>query len=1066
MAPPVDSHSFLLPEEFFESFHQGKFTSSTRVTYHPEDNSPSNPVISTGVLLRLSTRNSGESEPLLLIQFVRPKVWRIRFDPNNTHPDDYDDYNSRAIISDTLTNLRNILDKVESIKWETEFVVGSETDQFYTLRSVLYGDEAEPRKRTTISELLIYKEFFKIQAVRCVSESGVADPPCPQGGQKAVHSQRKIVWETAGAGLSWKKTQKVAATVLTSKKPGLARYMGWGEQGGKELLKKSTLMNYFNFDNMTYSSVYGQGPLDEREPLYHSEPFWLELNGLPNYKSKVATFVDNYSQICVDFCVNHGGEINVGTRFGPLQYFVFAGDSVVEIIHLYSSIIGRARLKPRYVLGHHQGCYGYDTRNKVLKAAYGYVNNDIPLDGIHVDVDLQDDYRTFTIDSERRFARPKEMFHELRGLGIKSCTNITPVINLNPCDTYNTLHEGHKDGHFIMDKRYDDGTGVVPVHKVEYICYEGGIKLFIDPVNEKGQFPGAEYDFTRYYNNSNVAYRGGVGYGGTLGAPGHYPNLNNANTRKWWGEQYKYLFDQGLEFIWQDMTTPAIAKEYGDMKGLPFRLMVESDCWSGKDDSPKQMKPAIEIWSLYSYNLHKATYEGLNKLESRKNKRNFIIGRGSYAGANKWAGLWTGDNASTWDHLRISVNQVLALGISGNEIVGSDVGGFMPAGGRWAEPELLIRWYCAYSMLPWFRNHYHGKRGMKLFQEPYAFTDHFNSNPSGVPKKDRYLWLSVEPICRYYVKLRYSLLQLLYDAMFEHQFNGLPIARSLVITDSEDSSLLGEQDWVLDNEYMVRNDLLVCPVMHQQSVSGGHRSIYLPEPDGWYKFNLRVDNGRPRHDGVALEKRIPGGSKFEVGARIASEPAFLPIITPMFVREGGIIPQIEVRRHTDHIPGIANPIFIHLYPGRKTNSYRMFLDDGVSRDSAPNAYVDGEKVTVAYSSTDEGNPCFADVDTDLEAKNKFREIVFEQSFNLQERTRALTITVPRDNFDPIDYIGDVLTLVFWHEPNNSPVRDWEVRYEGYTGRQDHYHHEMCINTVVPLIGDLKMGQRVTITIGM
>lgn len=34
---------------------------------------------------------------------------------------------------------------------------------------------------------------------------------------------------------------------------------------------------------------------------------------------------------------------------------------------------------------------------------------------------------------------------------------------------------------------------------------------------------------------------------------------------------------------------------------------------------------------------------------------------------------------------------------------------------------------------------------------------------------------------------------------------------------------------------------------------------------------------------------------------------------------GGIIPQIEVRQHTDHIPGKPNPIFIHLYPGRKTN---------------------------------------------------------------------------------------------------------------------------------------------------
>jgi alpha-glucosidase (family GH31 glycosyl hydrolase) len=78
---------------------------------------------------------------------------------------------------------------------------------------------------------------------------------------------------------------------------------------------------------------------------------------------------------------------------------------------------------------------------------------------------------------------------------------------------------------------------------------------------------------------------------------------------------------------------------------------------------------------------------------------------------------------------------------------------------------------------------------MKLFQEPYAFTDHYNSNPSGVPEQDKSIWLAVEPVCRYYVKLRYSLLQLMYDAMFEHQFHGLPIARALLITDSEDTSL-------------------------------------------------------------------------------------------------------------------------------------------------------------------------------------------------------------------------------------------------------------------------------------
>lgn len=38
----------------------------------------------------------------------------------------------------------------------------------------------------------------------------------------------------------------------------------------------------------------------------------------------------------------------------------------------------------------------------------------------------------------------------------------------------------------------------------------------------------------------------------------------------------------------------------------------------------------------------------------------------------------------------------------------------------------------------------------------------------------------MEPVCRYYVELRYTLLQLLYDTMFENQVNGLPIARTLV----------------------------------------------------------------------------------------------------------------------------------------------------------------------------------------------------------------------------------------------------------------------------------------------
>lgn len=36
---------------------------------------------------------------------------------------------------------------------------------------------------------------------------------------------------------------------------------------------------------------------------------------------------------------------------------------------------------------------------------------------------------------------------------------------------------------------------------------------------------------------------------------GHYPNFAREDVRTWWGQQYKYLFDTGLEFVWQDIRT-------------------------------------------------------------------------------------------------------------------------------------------------------------------------------------------------------------------------------------------------------------------------------------------------------------------------------------------------------------------------------------------------------------------------------------------------------------------------------------------------------------------------------
>jgi len=241
-----------------------------------------------------------------------------------------------------------------------------------------------------------------------------------------------------------------------------------------------------------------------------------------------------------------------------------------------------------------QGCFGYRTGQKLLSIVDSYRKHKIPLDGLAVDVDIQQNFKTFTIDTDR-FPNPKQMFADLRKRGVKCCTNITPIISLESTDGYTTYQEGFSKGFFVKDTRFE----VQPKEKqrpAEY--YDVGSLI---------QIPYDKWDKrSRDTCDSGEPYIGQVWYGGTKKTAGHYPDLAVKDVRIWWGKQYEYLFDQGLEFVWQDMTTPAIPvekvevpgqptsfKPFGDMKGFPYRLMLTDDFLSGA--ATRQM---YDAWSV------------------------------------------------------------------------------------------------------------------------------------------------------------------------------------------------------------------------------------------------------------------------------------------------------------------------------------------------------------------------------------------------------------------------------------------------------------------------------------
>ena len=66
------------------------------------------------------------------------------------------------------------------------------------------------------------------------------------------------------------------------------------------------------------------------------------------------------------------------------------------------------------------------------------------------------------------------------------------------------------------------------------------------------------------------------------------------------------------------------------------------------------------IHNIYGMENSRATYDGV--LALRPNEGPFVLTRASDAGGQRYAATRTGDNNSTWNHLPMTVPQIINLG--------------------------------------------------------------------------------------------------------------------------------------------------------------------------------------------------------------------------------------------------------------------------------------------------------------------------------------------------------------------------------------------------------------------
>jgi len=274
--------------------------------------------------------------------------------------------------------------------------------------------------------------------------------------------------------------------------------------------------------------------------------------------------------------------------------------------------------------------------------------------------------------------------------------------------------------------------------------------------------------------------------------PAVWPDFSRSEVRRWWGEQHRALLEAGVAGIWNDMNEPAAFAVEGD-ETFGVGKTLPADARHGA-------RLHAEVHNLYGLLMSRATHEGLRRL--REGRRPFVLSRSGFAGIQRYAWVWTGDNSSYWEHMAMSVPMLLNLGLSGVAFCGADIGGFRGD----ASGELLTRWTWLGALYPFMRNH-SAKTSRR--QEPWAF---------GEP------WLGY---IRQAIRFRYQLQPYLYTLAEEAARSGQPLMRPLFYHFPDDPEAAGVYD-----QFMLGPDLLAAPALRPGQQ---RRLVYLPA-GRWYDF--------------------------------------------------------------------------------------------------------------------------------------------------------------------------------------------------------------------------------------
>ena len=578
--------------------------------------------------------------------------------------------------------------------------------------------------------------------------------------------------------------------------------------------------------------------LEDRRSLYGAHNFFV-VSG----KETFGIFIDYPGILTFDIGYTRYSELKITASDWNLDVYVITGTDVKDIVHQFRQLIGRSFVVPKWAFGYGQSRWSYMSEDEIRDVVKKHRELQIPLDSVYLDIDYMERYKDFTLNNET-FPDFADFNKEMKDEHI----HLVPIIDagVKQEEGYPVYEEGLKKGYFCTK---EDGSPFVAA-----------------------VWPGKAL----------------------------FPDMLNKEARDWFGEQYKFLLDQGVEGFWNDMNEPAIfytedrlkevldkiddykdrnldMNEFWGMTALVRSLSNNTEDYTSFYHNIQGEKVSHDrVHNLFGYNMTRAAGEAFERLEP--DKRILMFSRSSYIGMHRYGGIWMGDNKSWWSHILLNLHMLPSLNMCGFLYTGADLGGF----GADTTEDLMLRWLALGIFTPLMRNH--SALGTRR-QEAYQF-----ENMDGF---------------RHIIGLRYRLLPYLYSEYMKAVLNDEMMFRPLAFDYPDDRHAKAVEDQLL-----LGDGMMIAPV-YEQNADG--RYVYLPESMKQVRFSA---------DGTVEETILPAGHHFV-------EIPLTDVV--LFIRPNHLIPLSKGGQCVDEVDFEALTFLSYVTEGNEA-VYTYYHDDGYEKD--------------------------------------------------------------------------------------------------------------------------------------